>query len=255
MNQLYGNFDLATGEWTDGIGADIFRHCSAPDEESGIGPEEKMWFYFDGPVDAIWIENMNTVLDDNKKLCLTSGEMIKMADGMTMMFEPEDLAVASPATVSRCGMVFVEPQYLSPKEEEPIGTQCPFVMAWIKRLPENFNPFKEQFETLFNNYLWDILYVVRKHLKETVTTVATNVTPSCLRLLDCYVDQYVKKEGKQLDEERLANLPKMIEPFFFMSMIWSAGATCTQEGRPRVDKVVRENMATYKAEIQFPSDG
>ena len=63
MNQLYGSFDLSTGEWTDGIGATIFRHCAAPEPECGVAEEDKKWLLFDGPVDAVWIENMNTVWD------------------------------------------------------------------------------------------------------------------------------------------------------------------------------------------------
>jgi dynein heavy chain len=117
---------------------------------------------FDGPVDALWIESMNTVLDDNKKLCLNSGQILILTQYMTMMFEVEDLAVASPATVSRCGMVYMEPVSLGVK---------PLIESWINTLPNGMKNKKTFIPTLrayFDNYLETSLEYMKKECKELV---------------------------------------------------------------------------------------
>jgi dynein heavy chain len=116
MGELYGELDAVTQEWTDGLASTIMRAAVA--EET----EDKKWTVFDGPVDALWIENMNTVLDDNKMLCLANGERIKLKDTMRVLFEVGDLAKASPATVSRLGVVYVAPDSLG---------WAPLIESWL----------------------------------------------------------------------------------------------------------------------------
>lgn len=89
LNNLFGKLDQLTKEWTEGVLGEVFRKCAS------ITSNDKQLILLDGPVDAFWIENLNTVLDDNKKLCLLNGDVIDMSPYMCMLFEVPDLHNAS----------------------------------------------------------------------------------------------------------------------------------------------------------------
>jgi dynein heavy chain len=190
---------------------------------------------------------MNTVLDDNKKLCLNSGQIIQLTPRMTMMFEVEDLAVASPATVSRCGMIYLEPESL---------TLAPLVTSWFNTLPPKVSGSKYVMSTLtemMDQLLEPGCYFLRRNLGEMVMTVDNNLAGSIMRLLDCYFVKYIESEIKKITPEQVADLEKQIKHIYFFCLIWSVGGTTNAPGREKFNKWCREQMQKHGLS-GFPED-
>ncbi|VBB28797.1 unnamed protein product, partial [Acanthocheilonema viteae] len=107
---LYGVLDPNTREWTDGLFTHIIRRII--DNVRGE-TSKRQWIIFDGDVDPEWVENLNSVLDDNKLLTLPNGERLGIPSNVRIIFEVADLKYATLATVSRCGMVWFSEEIIT----------------------------------------------------------------------------------------------------------------------------------------------
>lgn len=164
---------------------------------------------------------MNTVLDDNKKLCLNSGEIIKMSESMTMFFEAEDLEQASPATVSRVGMIFCETRNIGWAAVRNI---------WLEGLTDLNRPHELYLSGLFD-WLFPIMsYFAGKFCFQPMQMAAQELIFMQLKLLKSLLDY---------DEGVASDIAKAIEGCFFFSMIWSIGACLDGEGRKNFDRLFR----------------
>lgn len=166
--ELYGEVNIYTLEWRDGLMGIMMRQAV------GYTNEDHQWIICDGPVDAVWIENLNTVLDDNKMLCLANSERIKLTPYVHMIFEVMDLAQASPATVSRCGMVYIDPGEIG---------WLPFAKSWAERYEEEIlNPEMKTFMvSLFEHAIDKGFNYIRKHCEYSIHQVRRRVAWGSLR--------------------------------------------------------------------------
>ncbi|EGI62283.1 Dynein heavy chain 12, axonemal [Acromyrmex echinatior] len=234
MGQLYGQFDPASHEWSDGVLAVSYRAFAA-----SINLNRK-WLIFDGPVDALWIENMNTVLDDNKKLCLTSGEIILLAPTTNLIFEPMDLEVASPATVSRCGMIYMEPVSLG---------WTPLLISWLNTLPLSFTEdIKNHLKDMYLRFCPPLLHLIRRcGAKEMITMPDANLTRSVMYLYDCFLDDF--RDQKYVNALSDLDMKAQVEGCFFFSCIWAMGVTLMANYREWFNILFRALM-----EREFPQE-
>eukprot|EP00760_Papus_ankaliazontas_P013352 PhM_4_TR15700/c3_g1_i1/m.85000/K10408/DNAH; dynein heavy chain, axonemal len=214
-NELYGYYHPMTKEWRDGILSSIFRDY---EQETKKRKENSRWIVLDGIIDAEWIESMNTVMDDNKVLTLVNNDRIQLTAAMRMIFEISHLLNASPATVSRAGVVYINESDLS---------WMAYKEKWIKtREDDKEGTILENFFDKYVQYAFDYW---KRYMKPIVAIPDICVVQTITNLLEALLANH-----KQLPGE-------VYERYFMFAMLWAFGGPLTKEGRYEFSKWWRKD--------------
>ncbi|XP_072467338.1 cytoplasmic dynein 2 heavy chain 1 isoform X1 [Notamacropus eugenii] len=157
-HQLLGHIDMDTREWSDGVLTNSARQVVREPQDINS------WIICDGDIDPEWIESLNSVLDDNRLLTMPSGERIQFGPNVNFVFETHDLSCASPATISRMGMIFLS------DEETDLDS---LIKSWLRNQPDKYrtnleNWIGDYFEKALQWVLKQNDYVVETSLVGTV---------------------------------------------------------------------------------------
>lgn len=243
VHELYGVMDPETRDWQDGMLSKLFRECNRP---LPAGRENEVrWIIFDGDVDAVWVENMNSVMDDNKLLTLPNGERIQLVEHCKLLVEVFDLQYASPATISRCGMTYVDPKNLR---------YYPYYARWLKLRDADGSRATEQGHLLdlYDKYVPPMISAVLEGSGEpvlddgaedeeaeaalpmdlAVPMTELNLVRQLCAVLDAVLPkEHAEEEGVDFD---------LLEGLYLFALTWSLGGAVQGHHRARFNAALKE---------------
>ncbi|NXG00005.1 DYH17 protein, partial [Sakesphorus luctuosus] len=228
-DELFGIIHPATQEWKDGLFSTAMRDLANVTHD---GPK---WIILDGDIDPMWIESLNTVMDDNKVLTLASNERIPLTPTMRLIFEISHLRTATPATVSRAGILYINPTDLG---------WNPIVSSWLET--RTVKSEKAILMILFDKYLPPCLEKLRSGFKTITPVPEVTAIQTVLSLLECLLTP----KSVPPDSPR-----EQYELYFVFACAWAFGGALFQDQLvDRRQQFSKWWLTDFKT-IKFPNEG
>ena len=252
-NELFGCMNPKTKEWKDGVLSVIMRDMNKSQNRFKTTHKHK-WVVLDGDVEPTWIESLNTVMDDNKVLTLVSQERIPLTKEMRLVIEVSNLKHATPATVSRGGVLFINEVDVGPR---------PYLDTWLskykseERVKEDDKLTAHAAFTLYlNQYCSDNFLDDLRHKEQIAPVCDMGSFQTLTTIIDYQYDQlwevkenmeYMKRMKEE--EDYIEKYKQIYEGIFAFAFMWAFGATLTD------DKISFSGTVRSTSKVKFPEGG
>jgi dynein heavy chain len=210
--QLFGSMSDTSTDWTDGALPALWRRALRVHKNA-------TWLVIDGSVDPVWAEGLNTVLGDAKALTLANGDRLPMLASMRIVIETDHLDNASPATISRLGIVHVG---ITPQ------TWRSYMNSWLSTHKDR--PTITYIRDILLK-LWQSMLDAANRQQQAVTYPPTVLIANALALLTALLHT--------LDLSRITPAQEHVERLAVFSMSWTLGAMLDREQRARFESDCR----------------
>ena len=241
---LYGYTNMTTKEWKNGLLSHYMQTFS--EQLTDGGPK---WIVLDGDLDANWIESMNSVMDDNRLLTLANNGRIILKNYMKMLFEIKNLKFATPATVSRAGILYIS-------DDKGYQRKC-YIQSWLRKFEKEYNTDVEFLTMLFEKYVEKIVDFLLKNCKFVVPISFFSMTTVLCKMLGALIkenfDKIVQSKDSKTGVAVLDN--QKMESFFTMCSIWAFGGCLTEKDKKDYRKDFSSFWKNEFKTIRFPSKG
>lgn len=239
--QLYGSLDPATREWKDGLFTRFVRRVL----NDLKGEREKhLWIVFDGDIDPEWAENLNSVLDDNKILTLPNGERLKLPSNVRIVFEVDNLNSTTPATISRCGMVWIDQSFVS-KTEFVASLVYQFKKSMLERSQtlddllqrESMKVFYDRIAGHIIEIMDDSFIVQVEDFAVNMTHIMHFLTQRALRAVIMFIANYCDKlEPLTLETKIEFSHLEFTKKVLLLALAWAYSGDCSSTEREKFSK-------------------
>ncbi|KAL4465245.1 hypothetical protein ABPG74_001959 [Tetrahymena malaccensis] len=231
VEQMYGVKSQISDDWIPGVISTIWA------KSNNKSLKHSTWISCDGPVDTIWVENLNTVLDDNKILTLANGERIAMTENCKVVFEVENLNNASPGTVSRCGQVYFSSTDLSYEA---------IIEGWIRnRKALGRAEESEKLGNILRKYLINMKFIElqSKECQQPMMELSIKMqTINTLNLLTGCLQHFIQSQSTLSEQQ--------YEKFVIFSISWAIGGIYEVSDRIRFHELLASKNAPIPQKIK-----